>query len=117
MPVRQVQESLLSFGRSHDRQYVSLRVTLHTIERAECAKFFAHIRVIDIAIDDVADHVIRVQTLTNAVRAESQIEKIGFLKSLMASSEVIRRLRPRIPESCSCLSYNYWRRPVGLALF
>ena len=43
-------------------QDVGLTITLHAVERAKCAELFAHIRVIDIAIDDVADDIVRMET-------------------------------------------------------
>ena len=54
-------------------QHVSLGVTLNAIERTESAEFFADIGVVDIAIDDVADDIVRVNALPNAIGARCKV--------------------------------------------
>src|SRR5437588_7769658 len=62
------------------RENIRFPIPLHAIERAEGAEFFANVGVIDIAIDDVTDDIIRMQALTNPVGTGSQIEEICFFK-------------------------------------
>src|SRR5215831_1991849 len=56
------------------RQNIRLWIALDSIERAERTELFAHIRVVDIAIDDVADDIIRVNALADSVCAVREIE-------------------------------------------
>ena len=69
-------------------QHVRFRIALDAVERTEGAKFLTNVRVVDVPIDDVADHVIRMASLAYAVGAHGQIEQIrlfkktnGFLRS------------------------------------
>src|SRR6516162_1673963 len=64
------------------RQNISLSITFHAIKSAECAELSADICVVDIPVNDVADDVVRMQSLTNTVSARGQIEKIGSLKEV-----------------------------------
>ena len=61
---------------------VALFVPRHAIERTEGAKFLTHVRVVDVPIDDVADHVIRMPALANAVGADGQLEEICAVKKM-----------------------------------
>src|SRR5438046_4783995 len=61
-------------------QDVGLTITLHAVERAKCAELFAHIRVIDIAIDDVADDIVRMETRAYPISCAGKIQKIRFFK-------------------------------------
>ena len=45
------------------RQNIRLWIAFDSIERAERTELFAHIRVVNIAIDDIADDIIRVNAL------------------------------------------------------
>src|SRR5689334_20735239 len=56
------------------RQNIRLWITLNSIERAESAELFAHIRVVNIAIDDVADDIIRVYALADSICTVREIE-------------------------------------------
>src|SRR6185369_3364501 len=62
------------------RQNVSLGVALNPIERAERAELFADVRVIDIAINDVADDVVRLQSLPDAIGTGCQVQKFSLFK-------------------------------------
>src|SRR6516225_1961397 len=64
------------------RQNVSLGVTFHAIKRAKCAELSADICVVDIPVDDVADNVVRMQSLPNSVRTRGQIKEIRTLKKV-----------------------------------
>src|SRR5262245_60744065 len=61
---------------------VGLRVTFNSIERTECTEFFANIRVINVAIYDVADHIVRMKALTDPIRTGREVQQIGLLKKM-----------------------------------
>ena len=61
-------------------QNVGFRITLHPIERAERAEFSANIGVIDIPVNDVADDVVRMETLPDGICGICEVQKIGFLE-------------------------------------
>src|SRR5688572_22307820 len=58
------------------RKNVSLRVALYPVERTERAKLLADIGVVDVAIDDIADDIIRMPADSDAVSRFSQIEQV-----------------------------------------
>src|SRR6187549_3134978 len=62
------------------REDVGFGVSLHPIEGTECAELFADVRIVDIPINDVADHIVRMPTNSNLIRGFGQIEKICVLK-------------------------------------
>ncbi len=55
------------FANLVDGANVSVRCSRPPIKRAEGANYVADIRVIDIAIDDIGDDIVRVSALTNFV--------------------------------------------------
>jgi hypothetical protein len=61
-------------------QNVCFSVPLHTIESAKRAELFADVRVIDIAINDVADHIVRMPPIPDFVGSFRQIEQIRLFK-------------------------------------
>src|SRR4029453_12711292 len=62
------------------RQNIRLWIALDSIERAERAELFAHIRVVNIAIDDIADDIVRVNALPDSICAVREIEESRFFK-------------------------------------
>ena len=76
-------KGLLDFLVDHMiRQHVSLWVTLHPIEGTKRTKFPANICVVDVAIDDVADDVIRMEALPNKIGAGGQVDQICLSKQV-----------------------------------
>ena len=60
------------------RQDVPLGMTDRPVERAEAAARGAHVRVVDVAIDDVRDHTRGMLSATHGIRRETEIEELGL---------------------------------------
>src|SRR5437764_14757335 len=58
-----------------EREDVALGVLGAAAERAELAVGDAHVRVTDVAVDDVADHVFGMQPPARLVRESAQLEQ------------------------------------------
>src|SRR5215475_4733148 len=63
-------------------QDICLSVALDAVKRAERAKLLAHVCVIDIPIDDIADDVVRMEPMTNLIGAGCEIESIRPFEQL-----------------------------------
>src|SRR5262249_32058258 len=59
---------------------ISLWIALDSVKRAERAELFTHVGVINIAIDDVTDDVVRMDALPNSICAGREIEKSSLFK-------------------------------------
>src|SRR5262249_25077870 len=62
------------------RKHVGFGIALHAVERAKRAELLTHIRVVDVAVDDVANDVIRMPALADTVRSIRHIQKAGLLE-------------------------------------
>src|SRR5215510_12494452 len=62
------------------RQDIGLWIALDSIERAEHAELFTHVRIVNIAIDDIANDVVRVKTLPDSICTGREIEYSSLLK-------------------------------------
>src|ERR1700685_904368 len=70
-------DGLLNLVEDHFlRMDVAFRMPHGPVERAEAAILGAEVRVIDVAIDDVAHHAVRVQLASNRVRCHSDTNEI-----------------------------------------
>src|SRR5207245_10433238 len=65
-----------------ERQHVSLAVFRPTVERAELAVRHAHIRVVDVPVDDVRDDVLRVEAPARLISQAAQLEQRRALVQL-----------------------------------
>src|SRR5262245_41482486 len=61
-----------------ERKRVSLAVLGSAIERAEAAIRYTNVRVVDVAIDDVGDRVMRMLLATDTVSLGSELEQRGI---------------------------------------
>src|SRR5262245_4639392 len=59
---------------------ISLWIAFDSVKRAERAELFTHVSVINIAIDDVADDVVRMDALPDSICASPEIEKSSLFK-------------------------------------
>src|SRR5207245_1259446 len=66
------------------REHVAFGVTDGAIERAEAAARRAHVGVVDVAIDDVRDDVVRVLAAADGVGREAEIEEAGVREEALA---------------------------------
>src|SRR5262245_8099628 len=62
------------------RQDVGIRTSFNAVESTELAEFLANVCVIDLPVNDVADDIVRVQSLADMVRRVRQIEQVGLFK-------------------------------------
>src|SRR6266516_3562119 len=74
-----------------EREHVALGVLGSPVERAKLAVGDAHVRVIDVPVDDVADHVLRVQPPARLVRERTELEQRGAVVQLDEAAELARR--------------------------
>ena len=61
-------------------QDVRFRIAFYPVKRAKAAEFFANIRVIDIAVDDIADDVIGMETSPYPICSAGQLQQVRFFK-------------------------------------
>ena len=78
-------DDLLEFGpKNLAREHVPFAVTDGPVECTEPAACGAHVRVVDVAIDDVRDDPMRVLAQSNRVGREAQVEERGFVEEALA---------------------------------
>src|SRR5690606_16359072 len=61
-------------------QDIGFRVPLDPVERAERAELLADVRVVDIAVDDVADDAVAMAGLPDGVGRGAEVEQIRLLE-------------------------------------
>src|SRR3954452_20689394 len=67
-----------------DRQDIALGVVQRTLERTEAAVFGTNIGVVDVAVDNISDHALRVQLATNRVSRHSNADQVIALKQIQS---------------------------------
>src|SRR5579884_2261090 len=61
-------------------QDVGFGVALYTVKRTKRAELFADVRVINIAVDDVTNDIIRMQALPDVIGRFAQVHQVRFFK-------------------------------------
>src|SRR5437016_2808924 len=64
------------------RKNIGFGISFNAIERTEAAELLTHVRVIDVAIDDVTDHAVGVKAFANVICGFGKIQEISFLEKL-----------------------------------
>src|SRR5262245_66215545 len=70
------------------RENVGFAITLYAVKRTKRAEFFAHIGVVDISINDVADDIVRMQTYSHSIRRSGEIQQVCVFEQ---TDSLIRR--------------------------
>src|SRR6185295_2399432 len=71
-----------------EAEHVALGVLRTAVERAELAIGDADVGVVDVPVDDVSDHILRVLTPALGIRQTAQLEKRSLLVELEVGSEL-----------------------------
>src|SRR5688572_28390738 len=61
-------------------QNISFGIALHTIEGTEGTELLTDIRIVDIAVNNVTDHVVRMTPHAHPVRGRRQIQQVRSFK-------------------------------------